>query len=113
MATSDNPAFKVINYYNGDTISKSYAVADSAGNPVDLSGMDLIFTLKKKKTGVVIESLTSASGIVISGADNDIFTLTLNFDLDLVRYFHDLYNITGDYTLMYGPFNVTMQVNDG
>ena len=113
MITSDNPAFKAINYYNGDTINKSYTAADSAGNPIDLSGKDLIFTLKKKKTGVAIDTLTSASGIAISGANNDIFTLTLNFDLDLTRYFHDLYNISDDYTLMRGPFTVTLQVNDG
>ena len=102
-----------IDYYNGDSMTKSYTVT-LGGVAVDLSGDSLILTIKKTKKGTAIATLSTATGtITVSGADNNIVNLIFNNEFDEERiYLQDLYNITDDDTIWYGNLNVTLEVHD-
>jgi len=110
MATTESPAKENIEYYSGAAINKSYTITDSDGAAVDLSGKSLKFTIKKRKKGCVIAELDSA--IIVSGTGDNIVTLPLNFELDEMIYYYDLWNVTDDYPLMYGRFETTEKVID-
>lgn len=103
-----SPANKDIYYYSGSTITKTYTVTDGDGNAVDLSGKSLQWTLKKRKNGSVVAELNST--ITVSGIGNNIVSLPLNFDLDEMNYYYDLWNTTDDYPIMYGKLKTTEKV---
>jgi hypothetical protein len=109
-----SPAYQDIEYYNNDSITKSYTVTDQDGNPVDLSGDTLTLTVKKEKSGTAIQTLSTASEITISGAGNNVVNIAFNHDFVEERSFvYDLYNNTDDDTIMYGLLIVTLETNDG
>jgi len=106
------PANQDINYYNGDTRAKVYTITDGDGAAVSLSGDTLTLTIRKKKGGTVVATLTTASEIAISGASNNIVTITFNHATFSERsYVYDLYDNTDDQTIMYGIFIVTKEIH--
>jgi len=100
-----------IQYYSGDVRSLTFAVTDENDAAVDLSAKSLVFTIKKRKSGEVVGSLTSAAGITVAGASDNEVTLALSFDLEEMDYRHDLYILTED-TIIYGKFEVTEKVHE-
>ena len=109
-----SPASQDINYYNGDSRTKSYTITDENGDPVDLSGDTLTLTIRKRKgDATAVATLSTASEITISGASNNIVSIAFNHDVFSQRsYVHDLYDNTDDQTIMYGLFIVTTEVHD-
>lgn len=108
------PAYQVIDYYNKDSRTKTYTFTDANGDPINMNGHTLTFTVKKTKLGAVVHTLSTDSEIAISGAGYNVVSIA--FDHDFVeerRFYYDLYDNTDDQTRMYGRFNVTIQVNDG
>jgi hypothetical protein len=107
-----SPANQDIYYYNGDSRTKSYTVTDGDGAAVDLSGDTLTLTIRKKKGGAVVTTLTTASEITISGASNNVVNIAFNLAIfDERSYVYDLYDNTDDETIMYGLFIVTKEVH--
>ncbi len=106
-----SPAYQDIEYYNGDSRTKSYTVTDADGVAVDLSGDTITLTIKKRKSGSAVATLTTASEISISGASNNVVNITFNHDLVERAYYYDLYDNTDDQTLMYGKFIVTGEIH--
>ena len=105
------PANQDIYYYSNDSRAKAYTVTDGDGSAVDLSGDTITLTIRKKKGGAVIATLTTASEIAISGANNNIVTITFNHDFEERSYVYDLYDNTDDQTIMYGLLIVTDEVH--
>ncbi len=109
-----SPANQDINYYNNDSKVKSYTVTDENGDPVDLSGDTLTLTVKKTKSGTAVETLSTASEITVSGANDNIVNIAFNHDFVEERSFvQDLYDNTLDETVWYGLLIVTLETNDG
>ena len=107
------PANQDIYYYNGDSRIKSYTVTDKDGAAADLSGDTLTLTIKKKKSGAAVATLSTASEISISGASNNIVSIAFNLATFIERSYHyDLYDNTDGQTIMYGKFIVTKEVHD-
>jgi len=106
-----SPANQDIYYYANDARDKVYTVTDGDGAAVDLSGDTLTLTIRKKKGGTVVSTLSTASEIAISGASNNVVTISFNNDLDERSYYYDLYNNTDDQTIMYGLLIVTGEVH--
>ena len=106
-----SPANQDIEYYSNDSITKSYTVTDQDDAAVNLSGDTLTLTIRKKKGGAVVETLTTASEITVSGASNNIVTITFNHDLEERAYVYDLYDNTDDETIMYGLLIVTEEIH--
>lgn len=107
------PANQPIYYYANDARTKSYTITDGDGAAVDLSGDTLSLTIKKKKGGTAVDTLTTTAGdITISGASNNVVNIAFNNDLEEREYFYDLYNNTDDQTIMYGKLKVTEEVHD-
>ena len=101
-----------ITYYNADSYDLSVTITDQDGSAVDLSGDTLTMTIKKKKTNTTaVATLSTASEIAVSGASNNVVTISFNIDLDERSYYYDLYNNTDDDTIMYGMFIVTGEVH--
>ena len=106
------PANYNIDYYNADSYDLSITITDQDGSAVDLSGDTITLTIKKDKDdSSAVSTLSTASEIAISGASNNILTITINLDLDERSYYYDLYNNTDDETIMYGLFIVTKEVH--
>jgi hypothetical protein len=105
------PANQNIYYYNGDSRTKSYTVTDGDGAAVDLSGDTLTLTIKKKKSGTAVATLSTGSEITISGASNNVVNIAFNNELEERSYYYDLYNNTDDETIMYGLLIVTEEVH--
>lgn len=106
-------AEKDICYYSGDAYDMTFAVTDENGNAVDLSGKDLAFQVKRRRTdptSKALISLTTTSGITVSGASNNVVTLALEASIDQDVYYHDLENSTDKETIMFGKFLVTGDV---
>jgi len=99
-----------IKYYANDTFDLSVTITDSDGAAVDLSAKTLTMTLKKKKTGTAVQTLSTASEITVSGAGNNIVTFSGTYDLKERAYYYDLENTTDSDTLMYGLFIVTKDI---
>jgi predicted NUDIX family NTP pyrophosphohydrolase len=106
-----SPANQDIYYYANDTRTKSYTVTDGDGAAVDLSGDTITLTIRKKKGGTVVATLSTASEITISGASSNVVNIAFNNDLDERSYYYDLYNNTDDETIMYGLLIVTGEVH--
>jgi len=107
-----NPAKQNIEYYNNEGVTKSFIVTDADGDPVDLSEDTLVLTIKKKKSGTAVFTLTTASELSVSGANGNTVNITLDHDLEERSYFYDLYDSTLDETIMFGLFIVTGEVHD-
>ena len=105
------PAYQDIYYYANDARTKSYTVTDGDGAAVDLSGDTITLTIRKKKGGTVVATLSTASEITISGASNNVVNIAFNNDLDERSYYYDLYDNTDDQTIMYGLLIVTGEVH--
>jgi hypothetical protein len=115
MATLSNIAAANYNitYYTEDVFDLSIAVTDASGNAVDLSAKSLVFTIKKNyKYTEAVQTLTSASGITVSGASNNIVTFNADWSFEQDRYAYDLHNITDNETIMYGAFILTQNIHN-
>lgn len=115
MATLDfiKPAYYDIEYYSNDNFNDSIIITDEDGNAVDLSSKSLSMQVKESKTDHSSKSLvtlTSSSGITVSGASNNILTFSGTYDISEGSYYYDLENTTDNETIIYGKFIVTGDV---
>jgi len=102
---------KDICYISRSSYTLYFEVTDKDNNPVDLSGKSLIFKVKEGiNSSTSVAELTST--ITVTGANNNIVGLPMDFDLKEKRYHHGLKNIDDDSQIMYGYFDVTESVND-
>jgi hypothetical protein len=112
-----SPANEPIYYYANDSRTKSFTVTDGDEAAVDLSSSVLKFTIRKRKGGTVIYTLSTATGsiggdITVSGASNNIVNIAFNHDLEERSYYYDLYDQTNDETIMYGKLIVTEEIHE-
>lgn len=80
-------------------------VLDAAGDPVDLSSTSLLWRLMHGNTELI--NKTSGAGIAVSGAGNNIVSITIDQDADYDGleagiYRHELWDASNDALLSYG-----------
>jgi hypothetical protein len=84
------------------------------GSPVDLSGKTLLYSIRSTENGSAVATASTASEIVVSGANNNIVTITIDSISGIKErtYFHDLENTTdnkmifdGKLICTYGAYN--------
>jgi len=96
MATNDiRRAARIdIKYNIRESFSWSGTVTDSNGDPVDLSGKTLIYSIRTTEGGTALTTITD--GITVSGASNNIVTISAESITGIVgrSYYHDLENTT-------------------
>ena len=108
-----SPAYEDIEYYSGDELNKSYIVL-KGGLPVDMSLDTLVMHVKRKRTDPItmaVAVLSSTAGtITVSGANNNIYTLSGQYVLDQDTYYYDIERTNVKETPQYGKFIVTGDV---
>jgi hypothetical protein len=107
MINTIQGAIYEILYYNNDEFDLSFTVSDVDGNPVDLSGKDLVMTVRKGRGSDAVITITN---ITVGGVDNNQVTLSGSYSVDERSYRYDLENTTDNITIIYGLFTVTGDV---
>lgn len=103
-------------YMAGSEISNNgtYAVTDEAGNPVDLSGVELELQVKYKPedplTRAIIVFKTTDSTLTISGASNNNITMHGVYQVKIGLWYHDLYRFDLEEYIMEGRFSIQSNV---
>jgi hypothetical protein len=107
------PAYKDIEYYSGDELKKAYTVLKD-GSPVNMLGDTLLMHVKRKRTDLTSKAFAVLSSdvgtIVVSGANNNIYTLSGQYALDQDTYYYDIERVNVNETTQYGKFLVTGDV---
>jgi hypothetical protein len=105
MATHDirRAASVDIKYNINESFVWQGTITDS-GVAVDLSGKTLVYSVRSTDSGTAIDTATTASEIVISGASNNIVTITIDAISGITErsYYHDLENTTDNKMLFDG-----------
>ena len=106
MATHDIRRAANINipYNLREGFSWSGIITDQDGAAVDLSGKTLVYSIRNSENGTALSTLTTATEITISGASNNIVTIT-KASIDELKektYHHDLENTTDNKMLFDG-----------
>lgn len=118
MATTtktDNFPFRYdFDIYQGNGWSRTLTYKNSAGTAVDLSSYTATLTIKDKKGGNTILSLTSDSGITLNASGQIIIAITnaQSLTLTIPEYYYELYlTLAGtNYYFCYGKFLVEQKV---
>ena len=103
-------------YRAGSEISNNgtFVVTDEAGDPVDLSGVQLELQVKYKPedplTRAIIVFKTTDNTITISGASNNQVTLHGVYQVRIGLWYHDLYRFDLEEYIMAGRFNIVSNV---
>jgi hypothetical protein len=108
MATiKTNPAaHDVMEYYNGSNMdNKPITITDSSGDAVSFSGKTMTFTVRKEGSSTAAWTIATGN-IAVSGAGNNILTLTGENSFGKASYNYQLYNDTDDTPIAYGVFRV-------
>lgn len=102
-----------IYHYKGDVFDEVWTVTLSTGTAYDLDGKTVVLSIKKDKTDTSdTEALSTTAGtITISGDDNNVITFNKVVSLDERSYYYDVVNTTDNYTLSYGLWVETSDVN--
>jgi hypothetical protein len=91
--------FKV---YKGDTFNAVLTFTDENGAAIDLSGSTLLMQIKKRATDSLSEqALTEGDGLTVSGAGNNIVTISADMDIAAGRYVYDFQATTGSNVITY------------
>lgn len=98
METRDTRQGKNVNIQHNlrDKFVYVITVYDQDDNAVDLSEKDITMSIRLKENSGALETLTTASEIVVSGASDNVITCTKNLNLDAKKYFFDIHNDTDD-----------------
>ena len=111
MTTIDTrkPQNNDIQFYLRDRLEMILVVTDQDDAAVDLSGNSLVFSIRKTENGTALETITTASGdIVIGGDDNNMLTFVKELSgIEERTYYYDLYNVTEKDTITDGKFIAT------
>jgi len=114
MATADirRAALIHIKWNIREGFSFSGTLTDSDDAAVDLSGKELVYSIRDSQGGTALATLTTTGGeIVVSGASNNIFTITAETIEGLLgrayKYDHDLENTTDNRMLFDGYLYAT------
>ncbi len=94
VVTNLLPVEENIKLYHGDSWIETWAATDSAGDPVDLSTATVLIQIRKRKEPdavLVFEADNdAATGITISGADNNEIAINKVVTGDTGVWFWDL-----------------------
>jgi hypothetical protein len=83
-------------------------VTDAGGSAVDLSGKTLLYSVRKRENSEAVLTASTASEIVVSGANNNVITITIATpDLTERTYYHDLENTTDNKMIFDGKLQCT------
>ena len=98
MTTHDTRQGKNVNIQHNlrETFVYVITVYDQDDNAVDLSEKDITMSIRLKENSGALETLTTDSEIVVSGASDNTITCTKNLNLDAKKYFFDIHNDTDD-----------------
>lgn len=109
MATPGN--YNIAAYRN-DTLQVVFTFTDSLGAAIDLSSATILLQVRRKADAAVLLSLTEADGLTVSGAGNNVVTLSKLIVLDAGAYMYDLQSTIGAVVTTYvrGLFNVTSDI---
>jgi len=85
------PGIYNIQAYRNDTLQRTITLTDGSGNAISLSTADVKLQVRNRPDGTVLLALTEGDGITISGAGNNVITLSKNVSIvDAGCYFYDL-----------------------
>jgi len=102
--------------YKNDTFNGvQFTIQNSAGDAIDLTGATVATKFRKNsKTGTVVKSITSGSGITVSDPSNGILSYdAFILDWDYGTYYYDLEVTFASgvvKTYVYGTINVIQDV---
>jgi hypothetical protein len=104
-----------IKYNLREAFAWTGTITDQDSAAVSLTGKTLVYSIRKTENGTAVATLTTtANDITISGAGNNIVTISSSSITGLTErtYYHDLENTTDNYMLFdgllvcgYGAYN--------
>jgi len=82
------PATYNITAYKNDTLQLVFTFTDSSGAPIDLSTATMLMQVRKKAGDTVALALTEGNGLTVSGAGNNIVTISkvISIAADIYQY---------------------------
>lgn len=115
MATIDNIKAQNnnIKHYRGDVFDEIWTITKSDGTAYDLSGKTIRLSIKIDKTDTTeVAYISTADGdISISGTSNNVLTFNKIIELNERAYYYDLEVVDDNYTISYGLWEETYDVN--
>ena len=86
-----NPGIYNIVAYRNDTLVLSFALLDSASQPISLSTADVKLQVRDKPDGEVLWQLTEGDGITVGGTGNNVVNISRVCDINgCGSYYYDL-----------------------
>jgi len=81
-----------------------FDVTDQDGDAVDLSGKELVYSIREQENSTALLSGSTTGGeVVVSGVNNNRVTITLTLTgMEERSYYHDLENTTDDKMILDG-----------
>ena len=77
--------------YRNDTLSKTFTLLDSAGDPIDLSTAVVKLQVRTKPDGELLWDLTEGDGLTVGGTGNNVITLSRVCNIQgCGAYYYDL-----------------------
>ena len=101
-----------IKMYKGDTTRLSITFTNDDASAIDLTGKTFKMDIRRVHTSDVVKTLSSGSGIEVSGNGHNILVFDPLNDLDAGDYVCDLQQTAGGetITLFYGPLRIQQDV---
>ena len=85
------PGIYNITAYRNDTLVLSFALLDSASQPIDLSSAVVKIQVRDKPDGEILWELTEGDGITVGGTGNNVVNISRVCDINgCGSYYYDL-----------------------
>ena len=82
------PGLYDIKAYRNDTLTKTFTVVDSTGSPVSFATADIKMQIRPKPDGDVMMTLTEGDGLTVSGAGNNVITISRVIDIQGCGFYY-------------------------
>lgn len=85
------PGIYTIRAYRNDTLQLTFTITDGSNLPISLATADMKMEVRTKPDGDVKLTLTEGNGLTVSGASNNVVTVSKVVNIqDGCTYFYDL-----------------------
>ena len=82
------PGLYDIKAYRNDTLTKTFTVVDSTGSPVSFATAEIKMQVRPKPDGDVMMTLTEGDGLTVSGAGNNVISISRVIDIQGCGFYY-------------------------